>query len=70
MLNLDPLRGVLKKEMTRREFLTHLGAAVIAMVGITAFLRIVSESFNPASKPSVNSTDKKGSSYGGGAYGA
>ena len=70
MLNLDPLRGVLKKEMTRREFLTQLGVAVIALVGVTAFIRNVSESFNPTSKTSSHKSQRNGSSSGGGATGS
>lgn len=53
------LNDLLEKEMDRREFLTHAGAALLAVVGITGVLS------------SLRGIDKKHQShgYGGSVYG-
>ena len=55
------LQDLLDKEMDRKEFLTHAGAAVLALVGIAGLLK----SLNDIGHKSVSSGYGSGS-YGGG----
>lgn len=53
------VNDLLEKQMDRREFLTHTGAALLAIIGITGVLN------------SLSGADKKNRShgYGGSVYG-
>jgi predicted tellurium resistance membrane protein TerC len=35
----NPLNQLLDKEMDRREFLAHVGAAIVAMIGLSSILK-------------------------------
>lgn len=56
---IEILDELLEKEMDRKEFLRHAGAAALALVGIAGLLK----SFNDMTHKSVSS------GYGSGAYG-
>ncbi|MDQ3159019.1 MAG: twin-arginine translocation signal domain-containing protein [bacterium] len=38
-MNIKMLQDLLEKRLTRREFLTYVGAAIVAMTGIHTFLK-------------------------------
>lgn len=38
MFNKEQLDNLLNMQVSRRQFLTHIGAAFLALIGITAFL--------------------------------
>lgn len=64
MIDFKPINELMEKKMTRTEFLKHLGAMLVAMVGIGAFIRNVS---NPLKhpKPAPVAPQKVTSGYGG-----
>lgn len=61
----DNLRTILEKEVTRREFLVHVGTAILAVVGITGVLKRLTDSYHPSRDPS----GKKAGDYGYNTYG-
>ncbi len=58
-MNTKMLQELLEKRLSRREFLTYVGAAIVAMTGVHAFLK------------TLTSQNKQNSSlgYGSGPYG-
>ncbi len=54
------LNKLLTKDLSRKEFLTHAGVAVLTMVGITRLLHSLHESYG-----SDGAGGKKASAYGG-----
>ena len=57
--NINLFKELLIKEMDRREFLAHVGALLLAVIGISALLRTLSDP-HPL---------KRMSGYGSGKYG-
>lgn len=47
-MDIKPLNDLMNKKMTRKEFLKHMGAAILGVVGISAFIRNIT---NPRKKP-------------------
>lgn len=58
-MNTKMLQELLEKRVSRREFLAYIGAAIVAMTGIHAFLKTLGS--REQQKSSVG--------YGGGPYG-
>lgn len=67
MFNLESLDKLLKKEMSRKDFLKHMAAFVVSIIGISAIIKNLT---NPMvkSKPSKSSS-RNNNSFGGGTYG-
>ena len=63
MINFRPLDELLHKRMTRREFLKHLAAAAVAMIGIAAFIRNLT---NPHHAKKTETSSKAMHGYGAG----
>jgi len=55
-----PLNNLLQKEVDRKEFLTHVGAGALAVIGVTSLLKALGEDNK------TSSAGYGGSSYGGG----
>ncbi|MGI8483810.1 MAG: hypothetical protein ACR2OU_06065 [Thermomicrobiales bacterium] len=67
MLAADHLHDLLQTEMDRQEFLAYLGAAALTILGVSGFLRSLTN-------PTLLRQDRTGhaissNGYGGGAYG-
>jgi hypothetical protein len=61
----NPLTPLLEKEMDRREFLVHIGAGILAFLGISTILKVLG-----ATQETRNSGPAKTTNgYGGGPYG-
>lgn len=60
-MNTKILQNLLKKKVSRREFLTYVGAGLVAITGVSALLKNLT-----ASVPEYR---RKGSGYGSGPYG-
>ncbi len=60
MFNKEQLDNILNTPVSRRQFLTHIGAAIVSMIGLTTFL-------NNLDKFSHNKTSD-GGGYGWSAY--
>lgn len=58
--------GVLKKQMTRKEFLTYLGIISVSVLGISSFIKSLSEL--DVSQKSKKTKDSK-NAFGTGTYG-
>lgn len=56
------LSKLLSKPMSRKEFLAHLGAGLLAVIGVSGFLKALTAS-------STNYDKKTGKSYGSSSYG-
>ena len=67
MINIKPLHELFQKEVDRREFLTHIGGALIAVIGISGFIKKVTDPFNK--RPAAPQIKQQVSSYGSSAYG-
>lgn len=61
-MNLKPIQQLLETEMDRKEFLTYVGASVLAVIGISGILKSLAPPANPG-KRNVSS------GYGGSVYG-
>lgn len=68
MIDFDPLRRSLNREMDRREFLKNLGAFLVALTGITAIIRTLASQFEPTKKRRKSNRIKTGHGYGSGPY--
>ena len=68
MFNLELLDKLLKKEMSRKDFLKHMAAFVVSMIGISTIIKNLA---NPMAKPkpSKSTAQKRNNSFGGGSYG-
>jgi hypothetical protein len=64
MLNIKPLQDLMTKDMNRKEFLAHVGGAMLAVIGITG---IVKKLADPYGKTTSNVAATGG--YGSSAYG-
>lgn len=64
MKEIDQLADMLSQEMTRRDFLVHIGVAVVSLVGIGSILKIIS---NPP-KSTINNRMPISHGYGYGNY--
>lgn len=53
------LKTLMSSQMTRKEFLTHMGAAILAVVGITGFLKSIT----------APQRTQKSKGFGSGTYG-
>jgi arginine exporter protein ArgO len=49
-MDLKPLNDLLNKEMTRKDFLKHIGVAALGIMGVNAFLRNITNPHNKKSK--------------------
>ena len=60
---------ILKKEMTRKEFLGMIGLGIISIIGISSLLKNLGEGFSKqiGSSPSLEYGDNIYGGYGGGA---
>ena len=64
----DPLKNLMDKKMSRKEFLKHAGLSLVALAGVNAAIQALSQ---PGSKSAPNRKSTKGrSGFGGGRYGA
>lgn len=63
MKELESLQALLDKEVSRKDFLLHVGAAILAMIGISSLLKSL---LNSSSRPSLNVQDM--GSYGASGY--
>lgn len=61
------LENLLKKEMTRKEFLKVAGTTLVGVVGITGVLKNLDKFAAPEKKPTEEKKVTTG--YGGGPYG-
>lgn len=70
MLNVDTTK-VMDKEMNRKQFLRNVGIGIIALTGITAALRAISQSpsYIEASQKQSSRSKSVVSGYGGSVYG-
>jgi hypothetical protein len=59
----NPLDQILEKEMDRRDFLAHIGAGFMALIGFSSILKALSGNHSSSS-----STHRTGG-YGGSVYG-
>ena len=59
------LNNLLSKEVSRRDFLIHVGTALVALVGITGFLQSLRSSVESKDMTSNSSSQV---TYGTGAY--
>ena len=57
----EPLDRLLTKDVDRREFLTHIGAAGLGIIGITSLLKALNDSQSKTTSSGYGS-----SAYGGG----
>lgn len=64
----SPLEKILDKEMDRKEFLLHIGAALVAISGIAAIIKNLSDPFRKISSEK-KPAKQKGDKFGQGAYG-
>lgn len=70
MISFEPLQNLMEKPMDRKEFLKHVGAIIVTMVGISAVIRAVSNPLSDVKKMPTEPT-KSSRGYGAGtAYGA
>jgi len=60
----NPLNQLFKKEMNRREFLGHLGAGILAMVGVSGLIKGLTE-FSGGRSHGHQANGYGSSSYGG-----
>lgn len=64
----DPLKNLMDKEMSRKEFLRHAGLSLVALAGVNAAIQALS---HPGSKSTPTKKSSKGrTGFGGGRYGA
>jgi hypothetical protein len=61
----NPLHQILEKEMDRKEFLIHLGAGIMSIIGLSTIFKAL----NGASSQKKGSSSSR-SGYGSGPYGA
>jgi hypothetical protein len=61
-----PFTHILNKEMDRREFLVHLGAGFMAIIGISSIVKAFTAS---GSHQTTTSSTTRSSGYGTSAYG-
>lgn len=67
-MDIKPINDLMNKPMTRMEFLKHIGAAALGVVGVAAFIRNIT---NPHKKNKEAPKQKSTAGYGSGrAYGA
>lgn len=64
MKEIENIKHLLGREVTRKEFLTHLGLVLVAAMGLQALLKNITSVFN--SKSSSSSQSSQG--YGWSAY--
>ena len=55
--------NILSKEVSRKEFLGLVGASILSLIGITAMLKNIDQTFSKSSK------SKQGLNYGDDLYG-
>lgn len=67
-MNLEPLNKLLDKKMDRKEFLVHIGAAVVALSGITAIIKNITDPHAKIKKTSTKSLNVN-HGYGSSPYG-
>ena len=60
MKTFKPLEQLMQKQMTRREFLKHMLAIIVAMVGVKSFVQMLA---NPKKEPKT--VEKIAHGYGG-----
>jgi arginine exporter protein ArgO len=61
----DNMSALLNKEVSRKEFLQHVGIAILALIGVGGLLKTLSES----SKNQLQQSSQSGFGYGSGTYG-
>lgn len=61
-MHLGLFSELLSKEMTRKQFLLHVGILLLAITGISTLLKTISD-------PHLTSASKVRSGFGGGPYG-
>lgn len=67
MMDLEPLNKLLDKKMDRKEFLTHIGAVVVAVSGAAAIIKNLTEPRGRHRKTTKKAG--KSSGYGQSPYG-
>ena len=69
MISLEPLQALLDKPMDRKQFLKHMAAVVVSVVGVGAFIKTLSNPLAGVQKQPKTAV-KATRGYGGGsAYG-
>jgi predicted tellurium resistance membrane protein TerC len=63
---LPSLQQLFDTEMDRQEFLTYLGAAILAVIGVNGILQAI---LQPLQRSHNSSTRSQADSYGGSSYG-
>ena len=62
----EQIQKLMNNKVTRREFLTMVGAPIVSMIGITATLKNLGNAFGPTEKKSSSDLTYGNSTYGGG----
>lgn len=68
-MDFEPLNKLLNKKMNRKEFLLHVGAAVVAMSGIAAIIKNITEPHSKSKKSQPRDKQKRTVGYGQSSYG-
>jgi hypothetical protein len=64
MIDTKNLQSLLKKDMTRKEFLQAIGAAIVGVIGLTAFLKNIDKFAQHQTNDKVAKTGYGSSPYG------
>lgn len=67
-MDFEPLNKLLDKKMDRKEFLIHIGAAVVAVSGVTAIIKSITDPHGKNKKKPA-SLKSSGGGYGKSPYG-
>lgn len=70
MINNKVFQDLLQKEMDRKQFLKVLGAGIMAMIGVTAFLNNLEKISRVEVAPKTVDTHVARKGYGGSVYGS
>jgi len=66
MKAIDPLKDLLEKKMSRKQFLAHLGLSLVSLVGVHAAIQALTE---PGKKAVKKDSTKPVRKFGSGTYG-
>lgn len=65
MMDLKPVQQLLETEMDRKEFLSYLGASLLAVIGISGLIKSIASSLEPTTSKSTTKAGYGGDTYGG-----
>lgn len=69
MINKDIFKAIGNKEMDRKDFLKYSGLVLLSMIGLRAFVSLLSQS-NNHTIPALKSQKEATHGFGSGKYGA